>query len=724
MHDADVPWVSVPLASASERVNETTDDAFRMSDLEGDDFLGLQMVEGFDVEQESDATGQHKRVRLVKAKPKKRSAPSKAAPALESTSAADDSAVEDGAPPKKKAKAAKKEPLERQESVTAHEPTDGDIDAALQAAREQGLLEDDDAGDDESLALDEKLPGWASLPLHPFLKKALLKLKFLQPTAVQAQALPPSLGVDGPVRDVVGIAQTGSGKTLAYGLPILQYIAENTANSMDKDRPLEALVLAPTRELALQVTTHLRAVIEAGGRFANVAAVCGGMSMQKQERVLEQHGGAHIVVATPGRLWDMLKQNDHLALRVRRARFLVIDEADRMVEAGHFAEMDAILGMVRRTKGAVVDANEEMQTFVYSATMSKSLQTNLKKAHWRRKQRKAEASNTLDDLLSRVDFRTEEPLVVELVPERHVAETLWEAKIECLTKDKDLYLYYILLRYPGRALVFVNSIDHVRRILPLLTNLGIAAYPLHGQLQQQQRLKNMDRFKKNAQSVLLATDVAARGIDIPGVDQVVHFQLPRTADTYVHRAGRTARAGHTGISIALIEPKEQRLWRDIWRQLQRDDTVTTLPVEYSFLAPIRERLALAREIDSVMHTQNKASYDNAWLRNLAEEAQIAYDSDDSDPDRDVSSKRKRTGSHAQLARLKQRLADLLARPLNARGISQKYITSSARPGFVQALLHGESTCDSLTSDAPNMLGLRSSTAQADIAASQKKRQRT
>ena len=133
-----------------------------------------------------------------------------------------------------------------------------------------------------------------------------------------------------------------------------------------------------------------------------------------------------------------------------------------MIEAGHFAEMDLLLQMVRRTKGAAADANPDMQTFVYSATMSKALQTNLKRALWRKKQRReAEPSNTLDDLLARVDFRDAEPVVIEMATQRHVADTLYEAKMECVGQDKDAYLYYILLRYPGRTLVFVLSLIHI-----------------------------------------------------------------------------------------------------------------------------------------------------------------------------------------------------------------------------------------------------------------------
>lgn len=793
---SNVPWVNVPLSSQAENVNETTDDGFETLNINDDDFMGLQAVEGYDVEYEPDSTGRNKTVRIVEAQDKKKApkksaskqdAPKPAKGAKKSPSerhtktsearTADDATAKRAAQPGPSQKKRKVPQSQEESSARAHpdahdmdeedavdnaesdepaeaedldEPVgdaddnadqspseselsaaptarrsstkerraarldqeaDYDINAALLHAREQGLLVEDDTGDDGQERADEALPGWRDFPLLAPIKRALLQLNFTKPTEVQAKTLPLSLGLDGTLRDVVGVAETGSGKTLAYGLPILQYIAQHPDEP--PERPLEALVLAPTRELALQVTQHLRAVSTAGGRFAHVATVCGGMSMQKQQRLLEQHGGAHIVVATPGRLWDLLKQDDAFARRVRQTRFLVVDEADRMVETGHFAEMDAILRMVQRTSGAL-PANEAMQTLVFSATMAKALQQNLKRKQWRKKQRTADSSNTLDDLLSRIDFRDAEPAVVELVPERKVASNLLEAKIECISKEKDTYLYYLLVRYPGRTLVFLNSIDGVRRLTPILSTLGFDVYPLHGQLQQQQRLKNLDRFRSPMQGkakVLLATDVAARGIDVEGVDHVVHFQLPRTADAYIHRSGRTARAGQHGISVALVEPNEQRVLLGIWRALQRTDALAALPIEYTLLDAIRERLALAKQIDQLQHKHDKASHEDAWVRKLADEADLDLDSgSDSDVHGDRPSA-KRSKGDARLAALRAQLRALLARPITPRGVSQKYLTSSTRPELIARLLEGDR----------EVLGIKRSTAHADMSATKRRR---
>jgi ATP-dependent RNA helicase DDX24/MAK5 len=210
---------------------------------------------------------------------------------------------------------------------------------------------------------DSTLPKWRSFGLHAPLRRALHSMGFKQPTSIQSSTLPLSLPGE---RDVVGIAQTGSGKTLAYGLPILQYVLATLADptpaaagaSSDAERedarPLAGLILCPTRELALQVSKHLNALVEAATppgkkmRFAGIATLTGGMSEEKQRRLLHRGTGADIVVATPGRLWDMCESDDTLTARIKRTRFLVVDEADRMIETGHFAEMEQILALVRR----------------------------------------------------------------------------------------------------------------------------------------------------------------------------------------------------------------------------------------------------------------------------------------------------------------------------------------------------------------------------------------
>ncbi|GAA6004513.1 hypothetical protein JCM10207_000912, partial [Rhodosporidiobolus poonsookiae] len=525
-------------------------------------------------------------------------------------------------------------------------------DEAESGAEKAAAAEEDEAAD-EPFDVATALPAWAHLSLPTPLYRALAESNFTKPTEIQERALlvdappSPSPASDEPTeesafhthepgteRDIVGIAQTGSGKTLAYGLPILSHILSQPSPSASSvpadagadgdesegdDDPfpptrLSALILCPTRELALQVrqslsslavrTLPLRPASAATeglsdddprkrrkGRLVNVVALTGGMSVEKQKRQLEK--GADIVVATPGRLWDLIGDSDLLVREIKGMKFLVIDEADRMIENGHYAELDNIVKLTRRQTGPAVHdftddfasttsrshvsllpPRSDLRTFVFSATMSKALQQNLRKKggltnrRWVPPQQEEGAGmSSLDDLLERLDFRDPDPSIIDLSPEHGLVETLKECKIECLQADKDVHLYHFLLRYPARTIVFLASIDGIRRLLPLLTLLKVNAIAIHSGMQQRQRLKALDRFKSSPTAVLLATDVAARGLDIPSVSHVVHFQLPRAADTYVHRSGRTARAGTEGLALQLVAPEEKNVQRMVMASL-------------------------------------------------------------------------------------------------------------------------------------------------------------
>ncbi|KAJ9476914.1 ATP-dependent RNA helicase MAK5 [Pseudozyma hubeiensis] len=659
-----------------------------------------------------------------------------------------------------------------------------DDDHLAEAFRNAHQLDLQDDQDDQTEFDDKLLPSWSHLPLHSDLKRALLHKGFTQPTEIQNRSIPFALGLQqaaassddsddtaaastGPrkKRDVVGVSQTGSGKTLAYGLPILNYLFENAENAIasssrrtaadDVPPPLGALILCPTRELALQVSSHLTDLVRASCivddfteishkkllRRPQIAVVCGGMSEQKQRRLLDgrsrqgdRNAGVDIIVATPGRLWEMTRLDDRLAARIKQTRFLVLDEADRMVEVGHFAEMEHILNLVNRSEarrpsegkdgqqqgsGSEEDDEAEiethgvkpsssMQTFIFSATLSKALQVNLKRRKKlkqftkKRHLKRQDNATTLDELMDRVDFRDVSPAVIDLTPGQGLPEGLMETKIECVGKDKDLYLYYFLLRYPGRTLVFVNSIDGIRRLTPLLAQLNVVCYPIHSQLQQKQRLKNLDRFRafnrtaKTTNCVLLATDVAARGLDIPSVEHVVHYQLPRSADTYVHRSGRTARAGSTGVALALIEPKEKQLWSKLCRAMSRKTDIATFPITFSTLSLLRERVELALAIDKHTHSTNKQQHDDNWLAKLAEEADLAMsDDDDVDPDAPKSRRGGRKVEEAKLNEMKSRLSTMLAKPVTMKGLSHRYLTAGGLQGsawvddMVRSQNHGE-----------------------------------
>ncbi|KAK4701559.1 ATP-dependent RNA helicase DDX24/MAK5, partial [Phenoliferia sp. Uapishka_3] len=569
-------------------------------------------------------------------------------------------------------------------------------------------------------------------------------------------------------RDLVGVAQTGSGKTLAYGLPILSYILNNpapagpspSAEPFADDPPpfsrLVALILAPTRELALQVRAALSEVgmrtnkllpeelqdptVNAPrkrerGHHVSVVALTGGMSVEKQKRQLSR--GADILVATPGRLWDLLGEDDNLAKAIKGIKFLVIDEADRMIENGHFAELENIVRLTRRKSGKDDDENQfvdefvsaerhskvdalparpDMRTFVFSATMSKDLQRNLKKKNRKFKPGQPEdGMSSLDDLLLKLDFRDPDPELIDLSPEGGLVETLKECKIECLMPEKDNFLYHFLLRYPGRTIVFLSSIDGIRRLQPLLSLLGLNIVALHSGMQQRARLKSLDRFKASKNGILLATDVAARGLDIPSVSHVVHYNLPRSADVYVHRSGRTARAGQEGLALQLVAPEEKQMQRLLMASLGKDVDFPVLPTDFSILDKLKERIELAKKIENAMHKATKAAHEDNWIKQAAEAMDIDLDSDMDYSDGEatgVKSRKQLKGKAAKVKVLRAQLQAMLDTPLMMRGISAKYITTRGRVGFVDQLVDGNSHAA--------MLGIETSTALDDLPAPKQK----
>ncbi|KAI3601284.1 atp-dependent rna helicase mak5 [Moniliophthora roreri] len=646
--------------------------------------------------------------------------------------------------------------------------------------------------DSESL-----LPNWHKFSLHSQLNGALYHKKFLLPTPIQAQAIP--LALQG--RDVVGVAQTGSGKTLAYGLPILHnLLSEATSTPLplhirkNTKRPLRALILAPTRELALQVSSHLNmclssfdeavkeeeeteAPLKVNGKnkgktkgkekekekekekaesqgdnegpttdarvqkkappLVSVAAIVGGMSAQKQRRILDR--GIDVLVATPGRLWDIIQDDDSLAHAIRHdLQFLVLDEADRMIEAGHFKELDGILRLTLREESDELipddssskegegeeDDNTKphdrpLQTSVFSATLSKELQRNVKKRSRPKNQGKkknSQPATTLDDLVLRLDFRdpTGGPEVIDLSPDDGVVDTLTESKVECLVTDKDMYLYYFLLCYPGRTLVFLSAIDGIRRLLPLLEMLGQKVFPIHSQLEMRQRLKNLDRFKSSPNCVLLATDIAARGLDIQGVDHVVHYQIPRSADVYVHRNGRTARAGGKGFSLLLVAPEERRVLAGVLSSFASGRDPKSIPLfpipDTTLLDKLKARIRLAKEIEGMSHKTRKANHEEKWMKEAAEALGVDL-SDDDEANGQRKPPKTKLKQDAKLASMKAELKRLLSQPLLARGASMRYITSGSNP-LVEELLQREQ--DMLVKEAtqnstatPVLLGLGS-----------------
>lgn len=530
---------------------------------------------------------------------------------------------------------------------------------------------------------------WDGLNLCDNIINALKYNHFTSPTPIQKNSLPLALAG----RDIVGSAETGSGKTLAFGLPIINYLATH------EHAGLAGLILTPTRELAIQVRDH----IDKMSVFSDirVVAIVGGMSIQKQERLLKSN--PNIIVATPGRLWEIFSNETSYMDMLKHIKFLVLDEADRMLEKGHFEELNQLLDALSSKRQDTTEWPEQIggsntkkvlpqnkgvhQTFIYTATLHKDLRFNVKA---KKKKTPAKTTNTMEDLLNRIEFSDSEPALVDMTSENIVASRLLEAKVDCLKNEKDVYVYYFVTRYPGRTIIFVNSIDAIRRLVPVFKLLNVEVLGLHAQMQQKQRLKSLERFKNNPKAVLVASDVAARGLDIPLVDHVIHYQLPRSGEIYVHRSGRTARANHDGVSLLLCSPEEMKIYQKLCQTLRKNQQYPEFPVDLNILRAMKERVKLAVEIDSIQHQESKQNHEVNWMRNMAEEMDVEFDEETMQGKGHQKSSEELEKAKAKAYKLKHELSELLKQPILPPHLSGKFLTGRLDAELIDRLLKGDS----------------------------------
>lgn len=355
------------------------------------------------------------------------------------------------------------------------------------------------------------------LQLIPPILKALAKENYTQPTPIQEQAIPPAL--EG--RDLFGCAQTGTGKTAAFSLPIVQRLSAQQANPNGK-RVIRALILTPTRELAIQIFDNIKAY----SRFTNLrsAVIVGGVSQKAQEQELQR--GTDILIATPGRLIDLMNQG---FADLRHVQILVLDEADRMLDMGFIHDMKRIIAKLPPKR----------QTLFFSATMP------------------PEITSLVDSLLTN-------PVKIEITPVSSTAERI-EQSVYFVDKPNKLNLLIDLLQDKSiaSALVFTRTKHGADRVARGLTKAKITAQAIHGDKSQNARQSALNNFKSGATRVLVATDIAARGIDIEELSHVINYNLPNIPETYVHRIGRTGRAGLSGIAISFCEYEEIPYLKDI-----------------------------------------------------------------------------------------------------------------------------------------------------------------
>jgi ATP-dependent RNA helicase DeaD len=387
--------------------------------------------------------------------------------------------------------------------------------------------------------------GFATLGLADSLVAAVATLGYEEPTPVQRETIP--LMLSG--RDLLAQAATGTGKTAAFALPLLHRLIEDTSDR----RHTRALVLVPTRELAMQVA---EAVHKYGrGTGLHVVPVYGGASMQQQIRALDR--GADIVIATPGRALDHLRRK---TLSLDAVKVLVLDEADEMLDMGFAEDLEAILDATPETR----------QTTLFSATMPARI-LSIAQKHLRKPQR--------------VTIAREKTASGKLPRVRQIAYIVRRAqKAEALGRVLDM-------ENPASAIVFCRTRLEVDALVETLNAHGYRADALHGGMQQRQRDVVMNRFRAAKTDLLIATDVAARGLDIEHLSHVVNYDLPAAADSYVHRIGRTGRAGREGTAITLVEPREHRLLRSIEQVTKQKIEVATVPTVADLRA---RRLELTR----------------------------------------------------------------------------------------------------------------------------------
>ncbi|EPQ58191.1 DEAD-domain-containing protein [Gloeophyllum trabeum ATCC 11539] len=416
-----------------------------------------------------------------------------------------------------------------------------------------------------------------SLGLIDPLLDALEQLKFKTPTDIQAEALPHAL--EG--RDIIGVASTGSGKTAAFALPILQKLWE-------EPKGLFACVLAPTRELAYQISQQFEALGSAMG--VRCAVIIGGTEMVSQAVALAKK--PHIIVATPGRLVDHLENTKGFSLR--GLRYLVLDEADRLLDMDFGPAIDKILKLIPK----------ERTTYLYSATMTTKVA----------KLQRASLSN---------------PVRVEVSAKYSTVSTLLQYYLFIPLTQKDVHLIYLVnTLVQNSIMIFTGTVQNTMRLSMMLRTLGFPAVPLHGQLSQSARLGALGKFKSGGRNILVATDVASRGLDIPSVDIVINFDIPTHSKDYIHRVGRTARAGRSGKSITLVTQYDVELIQRIESVIGKK--MELWPTDKEEVALLRERVDEAARL--AIHELKEQNQGKGHARKRRRDESAGRDDRDRDDD--------------------------------------------------------------------------------------------
>ncbi len=480
-----------------------------------------------------------------------------------------------GAAPQEQAVEVVEQPTEQPAEQSAEQPSDqaGEADQAAEPAEQPAEQPAAEAAEQSPAPAEERAeapaadeaparapqhpvpsatPRFADLGLGPELLAALNDLGYEEPTPVQAEAVPHLLAG----RDLLGQAATGTGKTAAFALPLLQRLADASRAGEPTGRGPSALVLAPTRELALQVAAATTSY--GSGLGVRVLAVYGGAPIGVQLRELQR--GVDVVVGTPGRVLDHLSRG---SLDLSGVRTVVLDEADEMLDAGFQEEIEGILEKAPR----------ERQTVLFSATMAGRIE-RIARTH---------QTDPVRVVLQREVPASGAPLVEQRA---HVVQRAW--KLPALRRVLDV-------EAPAAAIIFCRSRGEVDELTEALNGRGARAEALHGGMSQDQRDRVMGRLRSGVAQLLIATDVAARGLDVEQLTHVINYDVPASSEAYVHRIGRVGRGGRTGVAITIAEPREARHINGLERAARASIAVLPVPTAADLATKRAERTALAVE---------------------------------------------------------------------------------------------------------------------------------
>ena len=410
------------------------------------------------------------------------------------------------------------------------------------------------------------------LGLRPEILRAVTESGYTTPTPIQAQAIPEILAG----HDIMGGAQTGTGKTAGFGLPILQKLAPHANSSPSPARHhVRALILAPTRELAIQVEEQIKVY----GKHTNLRSTCvfGGVDIRQQLPIVR--GGVEILVATPGRLLDHVEQK---SIHLGQVEIFVLDEADRMLDMGFIPDIKRIMALLPPKR----------QNLLFSATFSN------------------EIKKLADELLNK-------PRLIEVARRNTAAETVSQSAFKVPQDGKrGLLVHLVKSRNVWQVLCFVRTKHGASRLARQLEKDGLATSAIHGDKTQPARLEALAKFKEGKLQVLVATDVAARGLDIDDLPLVVNYELPHVPEDYIHRIGRTGRAGASGEAISFVAPEEERYLGEIERLLKKKITIA---VNEGFEAAIAVHERSARSVADA-HDGRRGSGERSGARPNAQGA--------------------------------------------------------------------------------------------------------